>query len=73
MQFNKKNYTLIGISVAFILLGLILMSGGGNKDAIVFSPEIFSTRRIVIAPIVSLSGFILMVYAILAKPRTPKK
>lgn len=44
------------------------MSGGGSDDPNVFNLEIFSARRIVIAPIVCLAGFVLMVYAILARP-----
>lgn len=72
MQFTKKNYTLLAVSVALILLGFLLMSGGGPKGSTDFNPEIFSARRIVVAPIVSLVGFVLVVYAILAKPKKKK-
>ena len=73
MLYSKKNYLLMGASLLLILIGFILMSGGQSKDPTAFSPEIFSSRRIVVAPIVCLSGFILMIYAILVKPTQAKK
>ena len=68
MLYSKKNYLLMGASLL-----LILMSGGQSEDPTAFSPEIVSSRRIVVAPIVCLSGFILMIYAILVKPTKAKK
>ena len=65
MLYNKKNYILMGISDLLIIVGFVLRSGGQSEDPRAFSPDIFSSRRIVLAPIVCLSGFILMVYAIL--------
>ena len=65
MLYSKKNYLLMALSALFILVGFILMSGGQSEDPTAFSPEIFSSRRIVVAPIVCLIGFCLMVYAIL--------
>ena len=73
MLYSKKNYLLMGASLLLILIGFILMSGGQSEDPTAFSPEIFSGRRIVVAPIVCLSGFILMIYAILVKPTQAKK
>ena len=73
MLYSKKNYLLMGASLILILIGFILMSGGQSEDPTAFSPEIFSSRRIVIAPIICLSGFILMIYAILVKPTQAKK
>ena len=73
MLYSKKNYLLMGASLLLILIGFILMSGGQSEDPTAFSPEIFSSRRIVVAPIVFLSGFILMIYAILVKPTQAKK
>ena len=70
MLYSKKNYLLMALSALFILVGFILMSGGQSEDPTAFSPEIFSSRRIVVAPIVCLIGFCLMVYAILVKPST---
>ena len=68
MLYSKKNYLLMALSALFILVGFILMSGGQSEDPTAFSPEIFSSRRIVVAPIVCLIGFCLMVYPILVKP-----
>lgn len=68
MLYSKKNYLLMALSALFILVGFILMSGGQSEGPTAFSPEIFSSRRIVVAPIVCLIGFCLMVYAILVKP-----
>ena len=73
MVFGKKNYILLAISVGIIILGLLLMSGGGSADSTEFTAEIFSTRRIVVAPIVTLVGFLLIIYAIMAKPKDPNK
>ena len=73
MLYSKKNYLLMGASLLLILIGFILMSGGQSEDPTAFSPEIFSSRRIVVAPIICLSGFILMIYAILVKPTQAKK
>lgn len=63
--FGKSNFIWIGVSVLLIIIGFALMSGGGSKDGISFNPEIFSKQRIVIAPIVTMAGFILMVFGIL--------
>ncbi len=59
---------LIGIGI--VALGYILMSGGGSADPNVFSEEIFSTRRITLAPIVVLAGYVFIGYAIMYKPKT---
>ena len=73
MVFGKKNYILLAISVGIIILGLLLMSGGGSADSTEFTADIFSTRRIVVAPIVTLVGFLLIIYAIMAKPKSSNK
>lgn len=63
--FGKENFILIGIAVVVIVIGFVLMSGGGSQDGVSFNPEIFSTRRIVVAPVVTFIGFALMVVGIL--------
>lgn len=63
--FGKENFILIAVAVVLIVIGFMLMSGGGSEDGVSFNPEIFSTRRIVVAPIVTVSGFILMIVGIL--------
>ena len=67
--FGPLNYILFGVSALFIVLGFVLMSGGGSKDPNVFNPEIFSSTRITVAPIMVLLGFIISVIAIMLKPK----
>ena len=67
--FGKENFIWIGISVLCIVLGFVLMSGGGSGDYS-FNPEIFSARRVVVAPVVTVAGFALMIFGIL---KTNKK
>ena len=55
--FDKLNYKVLLIGLAVIALGFILMSGGGSEDPNVFNEEIFSFRRIRLAPAVVLLGF----------------
>lgn len=66
--FGKKNYKFMFIGLACIALGFILMSGGGSNDPNVFNPEIFSWRRIRLAPTLVLIGFGIQIYAILLNP-----
>ena len=70
--FHRKNYKFMLIGIGFIVLGFILMSGGGSDDPNVFNPEIYSWRRIRLAPTFILIGFAIEVYAILLNPN-PKK
>lgn len=66
---GKENYKLMAIGFAAIVVGFILMVGGGSDDPDVFNPEIFSFRRITLAPLLLLFGFLFQVYAILKKPK----
>ena len=66
--FGKKNYKFMFIGIACIALGFILMAGGGSDDPNVFNPEIFSWRRIRLAPTLILIGFGIQIYAILLNP-----
>ena len=65
---GKQNYKLLLIGFAIIVVGFLLMIGGGSKDPNVFSNEMFSFRRITLAPIVVLFGFVFEIYAIMKKP-----
>lgn len=67
--FDKQNYYLMFIGLIIIVIGFMLMSGGRSSDPNVYSQEIFSFRRITLAPIVILLGFVLEVYAIMKKPK----
>lgn len=63
--FEKVNYKILLIGIAVIALGFILMSGGGSDDPNVFNEEVFSFRRIRLAPTTVLIGFGITIYAIL--------
>jgi hypothetical protein len=71
MAFDGNNYKLLLIGIGIVILGFILMSGGGSGDPEVFNAtELFSARRITVAPIVCLLGYAFVIYAIMRKPRT---
>ena len=67
--FRKANYILIGVGIVFLVLGYILLSGGGSDDPEVFNPEIFNTRRLVVAPILMLTGLIIEIVAIMYRTK----
>ena len=69
LLFGKRNYKFMLIGIFFIALGFILMSGGGSEDPNIFNVEIYSFRRIRLAPMLVILGFIIEVYAILTKPK----
>ena len=67
---GKQNYILLAIGFAIILIGFMLMVGGGTDDPKVFNAdELFSFRRITLAPVIILAGFIFEIYAIMKKPK----
>ena len=69
--FNKENFKWMLIGVAVLILGFILMAGGRSEDPNVFNPaEVYSPRRITIAPIVILIGLAIEIYAIFRQPKT---
>ncbi|MCW5900054.1 MAG: DUF3098 domain-containing protein [Flavobacteriales bacterium] len=70
MPFTATNYRLLLIGLAVVAVGFILMSGGGSGDPEVFDEStIFHPRRITVAPIVTLAGYLFIVYAILKRTR----
>ena len=69
LAFGKENFILLAIGMAIVIIGYILMSGPGSTPE-QFNPEIFSWRRIRLAPIVCLAGFITMGYAIVHRPKS---
>ncbi len=69
LAFGKENYILLLVGLGFIVTGFILMTGGGSEDQNVFSEEIFSFRRITLAPIVVITGFVIEIFAIMKKPK----
>ncbi len=70
---SKDNYKLLAIGFAIIIVGFLLMIGGYSEDPNVFkADELFSFRRITLAPIVILAGFVFEIYAIMKKPKANK-
>ena len=68
--FNKENFMWMLIGVAVLIVGFLLMAGGGSADPNVFNKaEVYSARRITVAPIIILIGIAIEIYAIF---RTPK-
>jgi hypothetical protein len=65
--FGANNYKILIIGLVVIALGFILMSGGANENPNVFNEEVFSFRRIRLAPTVVLIGFGITIYSILKK------
>jgi len=68
--FNRSSYRLLIIGIIAILLGFILMVGGASNDPNVFDKEaLFSHVRITLAPFLVLSGYVVVIYAIMKKPK----
>lgn len=68
--FDKGNYYIMFAGLALILLGFLLMAGGKSSDPHVFNEaEIYSFRRITLAPILIIAGFVVEVVAIMRKPK----
>ncbi len=67
--FEKRNYRLLILALGIIALGFMLMTGGGSDDPTVFNPDIYSFRRIRLAPTLVLVGFGVAVYSIFAKTK----
>ena len=66
--FDRINYILLAIGMAIVVIGFILMSGPGSTETN-YDPDIFSARRIKLAPAVCLLGFVSMIYAVIRKPK----
>lgn len=67
--FGKQNYKLLLIGLVLILVGFLLMIGGGSDDPNVFSDKIFNFRRLTLAPILVLAGYVVEIFAIMKKPK----
>ena len=66
--FDKMNFILLAVGMAIVVIGFLLMTGAGSSDS-AYEPDIFSVRRIKVAPIVCLFGFLSMIYAVVRKPK----
>ncbi|MBR3455575.1 MAG: DUF3098 domain-containing protein [Bacteroidaceae bacterium] len=70
--FGKINYILLVVGLLIVVTGLFLMSGSGTTEE-AFNPDIFSSRRIDVAPMVCLAGFVFIVFGILFPSRDLNK
>lgn len=66
--FDRVNFILLAVGMAVVIIGFLLMSGPGSTDT-TYEPDIFSARRIKVAPVVCLIGFVSMIYAIVRRPK----
>lgn len=66
--FDKVNFILLAVGMFIVILGFILLSGSGSTETH-YDPDIFSARRIKVAPVVCLIGFVSMIYAVIRKPK----
>lgn len=69
--FGKTNFILLGVGLAIVLLGFILMSGGAS-DEHTFNPDVYSDMHIKVAPVVTFIGFVSIIGAIVYKPKEDK-
>ena len=65
---GKANYVLLAIGMVVVIIGFLLMSGSGSTET-AYDPDIFSARRIKVAPVVCLVGFVSMIYAVIYRPK----
>ncbi len=72
LAFGRMNFILLAIGMVIVILGFILMSGSGS-NATTFNPDIFSTMRIKVAPVVCFVGFVSMVYGVLYRTKDDGK
>ena len=70
--FGRMNFILLAIGMAIVIIGFILMGGDGSTES-AYNPDIFSVRRIKVAPLVSLFGFVFIMFAIMYKPKAKKQ
>lgn len=66
--FDKVNYILLAVGMLIVIIGFLLMTGPSTTPDH-FEPDIFSARRIKVAPVVCLIGFISIIYAVMRKPK----
>lgn len=67
--FDKVNFILLAVGMVIVVISFLLMVGPDSTET-AFEPDIFSVRRIKVAPVVCLFGFVSMIYAVIRKPRS---
>lgn len=66
--FDKVNFMLLAVGMVIVIIGFLLMSGGGSTETS-YNPDIFSVRRVKVAPVECFIGFVSMIYAIVRRPK----
>lgn len=66
---SSMNIIVLLVGLAFVVIGFVLMAGGASDDPTKFNPEVFSSTRITVAPILVLLGFAINIGAIMLKPK----
>jgi len=66
--FDKVNFILLAVGMLIVVIGFLLMTGPGSSNT-VYESDIFSVRRVKVAPVVCLFGFVSMIYAVMRKPK----
>ncbi|MCR4659979.1 MAG: DUF3098 domain-containing protein [Bacteroidales bacterium] len=67
--FEKINYILLGVGIVLLAIGYFLLAGGGSDDPNIFNPEMFDARRLYVAPILIIIGFVVEIVAIMFKSK----
>ena len=67
--FGPTNYILLAVGIVLLGIGYILLSGGGSDDPNVFNPDMFDTRRLVIAPLIIVAGLVVEICAIMFRKK----
>ena len=67
MPLTRKNYLLLAIGFLVVLTGFVLMTGGGSDSPDEFNYAMFSWRRITLAPILVIGGFVVEIFAIMKR------
>ena len=62
------NYLLLAVGMIIVVIGFLMMTGPASTET-AFEPDIFSARRVKVAPVVCLFGFVSMIYAVVRKPK----
>ena len=68
LALGKTNFIMLAVSMVIVVIGLVMMSGG-SSDASSFNPDIFSTMRIKVAPVVCFIGFVSIIAGIMYRPK----
>lgn len=71
--FGKENYKILLAGIALVAVGMILMIGGASDDPNKFSEDIFNFQRLTLAPIVIIAGYVVVLLAIIRKPKAEQE